>query len=191
MKRVNLDATNKLFILMSIIIFLTISNMAFSQSGKAYIYNNLGSSRMDRNDFEGAIRYFGLALEIDPNYYPSYMGRGLAYSKIGDYRKALKDYDKAILLIPAKTQISKETLADCLFGRGVLKQNLSDFNGAIADYTKCLIIKPYDKDSYLNRGYAFANIKKMNDACSDWKKALSLGNKEASDPLRQFCKNLP
>jgi len=44
---------------------------------------------------EQAILDFNKGIELDPNNYRAYRLRGAAYSKIGEYDKAISDLDKA------------------------------------------------------------------------------------------------
>ena len=43
---------------------------------------------------------FTKAIEINPNYAEAYHERGLAYDAIGEYDRAISDYNKAIEINP-------------------------------------------------------------------------------------------
>jgi tetratricopeptide (TPR) repeat protein len=58
----------------------------------------------------------------------AYYNRGLAKSKLEDYRGAITDYSKAIELNP--------NYANAYYNRGKSKGILEDDRGAIADYSK-------------------------------------------------------
>ena len=56
--------------------------------------------------------------------------------------------------------------------KGILK----DYYGAIYDYTKALEIDPNDSQLYINLSIEKESIGDIKGACSDAKKAVSLGN---------------
>ena len=59
--------------------------------------NNLGKRREYGVDGR---RYFRKAIELDPNDAAAYNNRGISYSDLGQYQRAIEDYDKAIELDP-------------------------------------------------------------------------------------------
>ena len=64
---------------------------------------------------------------------------------------------------------------------------LTDYQGAIADCDKAIKIDPRDGDAYYNRGIAKEMDGDLNGACSDWRQASSLGDKEAADHVSDQC----
>ncbi len=49
-----------------------------------------------QKDFHLAITYFTESLQKDPGYYQAYYNRGYAYELLGDYKKALEDYQRSL-----------------------------------------------------------------------------------------------
>ena len=70
---------------------------------------------------------FTRAIEKDPEHALAVIRRGLAYYRLGEYRKAISDYDRAIEL--------KRYQADAYYSRGDAYRELGDYQQAIADYT--------------------------------------------------------
>ena len=68
--------------------------------------------------------------EIGDNYYK----KGTANSLAGNYKEAIKDYDKAIKYNP------EESLY--FFARALAKNELENYEGAIKDYTTFISLKP-------------------------------------------------
>ena len=58
---------------------------------------------------------------------------------------------------------------------------------AIKDYSMSLDLSPANPDVWLNKGIALLNTNRVDDACHDLKKALSLGNKRASEYISRNC----
>ena len=48
-------------------------------------------------------------------------------------------------------------------------------------------MNPRDEDAYVKRGIAKEEIGDMNGACSDWKKASSLGDEDSAKWVRNEC----
>ena len=64
---------------------------------------------------------------------------------------------------------------------------LKDHYGAISDYTKVIKLEPNGVLAYYNRGLAKGNIDDMKGACSDWRKASSLGDEDAAKFVKEDC----
>ncbi len=143
-------------------------------------YHNRGSAKGKLTDHIGAIQDFTKAIEINPNYADTYYNRGKAKVELTDYRGAMQDYNKAIEINP--------NYASAYLGRGNTKGKLSDYIGAIQDYTKAIEINPNYSEAYLLRGFAKLFHDDRNGACLDWSKAGELGNYNAYDMIKKYCK---
>ncbi len=76
-------------------------------------------------DYRGAIGYFDMAIEIDPNYATAYFNRGTTYGDLSDYQQAIRDYDKAIELNP--------NLAEAYTNRGDVHESRGNHQQALDD----------------------------------------------------------
>ncbi len=52
-----------------------------------------------------------------------------------------------------------------------------------------LDLKPDDANTWLNKGIALLNCGRVEDACHDFRKSFSLGNKRASEFISKNCIN--
>jgi tetratricopeptide (TPR) repeat protein len=115
-----------------------------------------------------AIQQFTKAIQLNPQYEYAYFVRAYAYIQIGDFSKALADYNQVITLNPNFTS--------AYVNRGNLKyQELNDFQGALADYNKAITLKPDFVEVYYNRG--FLKQFKLNDpqgALADYNQVIAL-----------------
>jgi tetratricopeptide (TPR) repeat protein len=103
----------------------------------------LGSNK---KNFQGAIRFFDQALEIDSkNEYVVYR-RGFAKSKVNDYEGAIKDFEKAIE-IDSHFILAWRGLADAHADFTGLKQ-------AIDIYSKAISVNPQNADLYMRKAQA-------------------------------------
>lgn len=95
-----------------------------------------------------------------------------AYEK-GDYKNAIKYYNKAIPLVP--------TLTSIYYYRGCAKEYLGDYTDAIIDFNKSIEVNASNKDlSYYNRGKIKSHeLDDKKGALEDLNKAIQLNS---SDP---------
>ena len=87
-----------------------------------------------KNDFDGAIKLCNKALELNPNNFFAYNNRGLAYSSLKQYERAIQDYDKAIQLNPNDDYAHNN--------RGWAYYCLKQHKKAIKDFEKALELNP-------------------------------------------------
>ncbi len=74
-------------------------------------------------DPQKAIEYLNNAILLEPNYVAAYLGRGLAYSDLGQYQRAIVDYDEAIRLTPDDPK--------AYFARALANDDLGQYQRAI------------------------------------------------------------
>jgi tetratricopeptide (TPR) repeat protein len=99
----------------------------------------------------------------------------------GDVEGALKDYDTAISRKPDYYKAYNN--------RAIIKSNeLKKDKEAIEDFDKAIRLKTDYADAYLGRGTSKYNLKDYEGACNDWRKAVALGNVQASVQIEKFCK---
>ncbi|HRS02606.1 MAG TPA: tetratricopeptide repeat protein, partial [Bacteroidota bacterium] len=75
-----------------------------------------------------AIEDFDIAIELNPKFDKAYSNRGLAKSRLGNYKGAIEDYTTAIGINP--------DFAIPYKNRGIAKEKLGDKAGAQQDYEK-------------------------------------------------------
>ena len=77
----------------------------------------------------------------------AYHNRGVAYFNLGEYRRAIEDYDQALLLDPDEV--------NSLNGRGVAYRRLGQYRRAIEDLDEALLLDPGHVRARANRGIAY------------------------------------
>jgi tetratricopeptide (TPR) repeat protein len=116
-------------------------------------------------------------------YYPedknalSLAGKVVAIS--GDNLKALEYFSRNLKLHPNEPE--------CYIDRANSYFVSRSWDWAIKDYGMSLDLDPGNSDVWLNKGIALLNSGKQGDACHDFKKAFSLGNKRASEYISRNC----
>ena len=97
--------------------------------------------------------------------------RGNRYTKMGEYKEALAEYDKAIDL--------NKYLAEVYFNRGITYRALGKAAQGIPDLTRVIELDPGFYKAYYDRGNAYYIKKDYDLAIRDYTKAVALSPKFA------------
>jgi tetratricopeptide (TPR) repeat protein len=163
-----------------------------------------GLTASRRGDLDEAIRLYTKAIDSgelsDENVVVIYTNRGNIFLRKGDYKRAIKDYSKAIklnsLYVRAYNNRSwawvnrgryDEALADCsmaidlnpqylpaFINCGVAWERKGEYDRAIAHYSKAIELNPQYALSYSNRGAAWKNKGDHERAMADYNKAIEV-----------------
>ena len=133
----------------------------------AFKYFLTALTNLMNGDYQDAISSFTESLDLNPTSF-AYSNRGSAYINIGEYDKAIADFNRAIAI--------DSNYAVDYNDRGAAKAYKGDYNGAIADYDHAIAI---DSDSdyaaaYTNRGAAKLSIDDCDGAIADHDYAIAL-----------------
>jgi tetratricopeptide (TPR) repeat protein len=106
-----------------------IKNGNLSEKTLARTYRNLGIAHRRNNEPRKAIEYFNKALALRPaSPWDDYVNRGNAWSDLGEYKNALKDYDLAFK--------SKPDYNEAYFNRGIVFERQNQLEKAKAEFVK-------------------------------------------------------
>jgi tetratricopeptide (TPR) repeat protein len=141
------------------------------------------------------------------------ISRAECYRKTGETGKAMADVEKYLSLYPGdKSALSlagriKTVSGDNLKAIEYFSENLKYHPGdpgcymdransylmlkswdlAIMDYSMSLDLDPSNSEAWLNKGFAQLNLGKTEGACDDFRQALRLGNKRATEYISRNC----
>jgi tetratricopeptide (TPR) repeat protein len=104
---------------------------------------------------------------------------GKAANASGDNIRALEYFSKNLKLHPNDPE--------CYVDRANAYLMSKSWDFAINDYGMSLDLYPANSEVWLNKGIALLNLGKVKDACHDFRKAMSLGNKKASGYISKNC----
>ena len=143
-------------------------------------YFNRAYKKGEEGDHYGAISDYSKVIELNPRDAGSYYNRGLLKIKLKDYSGAVSDFSKAVEINPKDEK--------AYYNLGTLKgRYLEDYYGAISDFSKAIEINPRYHSAFKNRGSSKKFLGDMKGACSDWRKAVSLGNNNTGNLVRDYC----
>ena len=132
----------------------------------AYTEFFYGVTYGEQRNNEKAIKHYGKAIELNPNFAEAYNNRGNAYSDKDELNRAIQDFDKAIDLNP--------DLVEAYYNRGVAYGIKDELNRAIQDFDKAIELKPDFAEAYNIRGMAYSDKGDKGDfdqAIQDYNKA--------------------
>ncbi|NMB82308.1 MAG: tetratricopeptide repeat protein [Ignavibacteria bacterium] len=130
--------------------------------------------------------------------------RGLEKANLGDFQRAINEYNKAIEKEPddailyynrgcAEAELGNyakakgdltialnidTTISDAYFTRGYVESELGELTSAIEDYNKCLTLDPGNSDAYLFRGIIRYGIMDYKGAGADADRAIEFSPRD-------------
>ena len=131
---------------------------------KASLYNSLGYSHFQKNEYNEAIDNFGIAIWRDPQLTDAYFNRGYTYFKKNEqnmdgidsdeYEKAINDFSEAL------NRNSENTIA--YFYRGYIYYKKKNYEDAFIDFNKVIIQKLINMDDLSIYFKKFLNYLRYN-----------------------------
>ncbi|RKU28639.1 hypothetical protein C6497_07710 [Candidatus Poribacteria bacterium] len=100
-----------------------------------------------------------------------YHTRGAARDSLGEYSKAIEDFNESIRLNPKKALLFQY--------RGITKDALKQYEDALKDFQKAIELKPKESINYYHRGVTSNRIGHYNEAIDDLNNAIQLDEKNA------------
>jgi tetratricopeptide (TPR) repeat protein len=139
---------------------------------RAECYRKTGESDKAMNDIK---KY----LEIYPDNSDALSLAGKIELKSGDNLQSLEYFSRNLKLHPNDPQVYIDRANSYFMSKS--------WDMAINDYAMSLDLKPDNSDAWLNKGISLLNAGKVEDACHDFKKSFSLGNKRVADYISRNC----
>ncbi|MBN2662494.1 MAG: tetratricopeptide repeat protein [Bacteroidales bacterium] len=138
-------------------------------------FYNRGFSKFNIADFSGdttimlsALEDFNSSISTDIEFFEGYLQRGIIYDWLGNYQKAIIDFNYALKFRPKNTRL--------IVNRGTTKGKTGDYDGAIDDFNLAISINPDQPQAYSNRGLAYAFKKEYELAIADYTTSLNFEN---------------
>lgn len=150
------------------------------------VLNNLGIVSDELGYDEESLKHLFKALELAPNYFPTYINIGFKYQEKGEHEKAIEYFDKALELSPNE--------AYAFSNRSYNKYKLGNLKGAMKDIEISIKLDFRNSYAYKNRALIYIAQKKYKKACEDIQLALDHGftksyGEEVLELQKKYCKD--
>jgi tetratricopeptide (TPR) repeat protein len=177
-------------------VFLAIAIMAAALPSATQVMANgleqvrLGNNAFKSGAFEDAIDAYSQAIlsgELDIDAMAiTFNNRGVVYGEVGDFDRAISDYQESLALRPNDATTLKN-LRVAFVRRGNQHDNLNEFERAIADYTQALEIDSDHVSTLQRRAAAQRSVGNYAAARIDLQRAARLqpANQEVRTALGQ------
>jgi protein O-mannosyl-transferase len=135
---------------------------------KARVNHNFGTALFRiKGKTQEAFYYYNRAISLSKDYADYYNKRGIFYHILGQYQRAIEDYNEAIRLKPHKAE-------PYYYNRGTVYYKLAQYQRAVEDYDKAISLKPDYADAYSNRGTVYYKLGQYQHAIEDCNEAIRL-----------------
>lgn len=125
---------------------------------------NQGLDKLQKQDYQGAVKDFTQAIQINPKFDTAYVNRADLRLKLGDNKGAAEDYTQAMRTNPNFTYLYNS--------RGKAREALGDSKGAITDYTQATKLYPEEGIAFRNRGILLYKLGQNQAAMEDLNQAI-------------------
>lgn len=199
------------------VILLMLSIMSYAD--KADEYFKKGKIAIAEEKYHVAISHFSNAIRHNPDYWISYAERGFVRQILGQYEKAIADFDKVIQIgqkgiyllgayqfrATAKNKLGKhlEAIEDCNMAlkiypdnvtmyiiRADAKLELGQYIESIRDHDIAVLKNPDDPDRYIWRGIVKAKSGQYQSAIIDYDIAIKIQFEKAGDHILNLARDV-
>jgi len=166
----------------------------------AYVH---GRRLFAQEKFVEACEQCSVAIAIDELYTNAYALRSASRFELGQFRTAIEDAAKAVLLDPHDSSLrahfcrlgldmgipnatkgmddaARAALADWYVRRGRARYWNDDFDKAVADFSQAIRLNPKHSDAYNKRGIAWQEKGECDKAIADYDRAIRLDPENAT-----------
>lgn len=167
-----------------------------------YALLNRGVDKSMTGDYKGAIEDYSSVIGIDSRNILAYLNRGKNKKRLDDLQGAIDDFESAIrikggerIYIDLVENSFIETgfefdvaLEEIRFERGIARYYMDSLRPAFEDFNFCIQKNFELASNYYWRGLIYLSFGMNSEACYDLKKSNDLGNLDANEILKEYCK---
>ncbi len=140
----------------------------------------MGNLKHHEYSLMAALKYYNQAIKHKPDYRDALYMRAATYAELGNYSKALKDYEKVLEIDP--------NLSQAKYNIGVIQLATESYAAAAKTFEELKpehLDKPIDFYFYQAESLYFAGEKE--EACLLYEKAKDLGDAESAGIYQKYC----
>jgi len=168
----------------------------------AFVHHNLGVDYYQQGDYEKSLEEYGISALIDPTRSGAWAGMAQALSQLGKYDECIIRASRAIkikreewlayfirgvcydrkgdsweAILDYKTYLEHDPQdAQAWYNLGTAQYHYSLAQDAVDSLSKALELDPANYPANINRGWAYIELKKYNEALRDFNFALDSGD---------------
>lgn len=163
-------------------------------------YINRAVDKAMLGDYKSAISDYDIVLQKDTNNTLALLNRGKNKHRLYNYLGAIEDFNKAIktkgseiayLEIMPNSPIESGyecSMESIRLERGISLYFIHDLKGAYSDVQFCIEKNFEPAVALYFRGIISLSANKKAEGCSDLHRALTMGNPDAAQEIRRYCK---
>jgi type IV pilus biogenesis/stability protein PilW len=132
----------------------------------AETYYKLGLSKLNEQDFQGAVVEFNKAVRVNPNHKDALNNLGLLYGRFEDLNKAAEFFQRAVSASPSFSE-AYNNLGIAYAKQGLWEKSLEPFNNALKN-------PYYDNPAvvYKNLGFSLYRLGRHEEAIAAFKNSI-------------------
>lgn len=148
------------------------------QERLARIFKDRAVEVFKRGQYDQAVRYLSAALGYTPKDASLLAMRGLAYTNLKNYDKAISDFTQAL-------QIHQD--GKLFYYRGFCYMTQGKYTEGISDFSRSIQEDSQNPLSYSYRGFCYIKLKQYDPALRDFLQANKLNPKDATNAYNVAC----
>ena len=129
-------------------------------------YINLSNIEYDRKNYHEVLRLLNSALNYDSTRDIIYYNRGNAYCALGEYKKGINDYTKAISLSPG--------ILDYYNNIAIAEINVGNYDSALTFCGKVLALNPEFSQAFVNIGVVYLKTGRFKESIIEFSNAIKM-----------------
>lgn len=173
----------------------------------------LASAQSGSSNYAGASDTYSKLLNMGIPDVKLYLKRAECYIRTGETKRALADIEKYLSFFPDDkdalsmagriesasgnnlgalryyTENVRKNPGDpqCFIERANAYMSSKSWEWAANDFSMSLDLDPSNSEAWLNKGISLLNMGNNQSACRDFRQALKLGNRKATDYISKYC----
>ena len=140
-------------------------------SSSDYYAHQTGKDFYDRQEYDSAIYYYGIAIKNEPDNPDLYLERGNAFLNAGKLDSAMLDYEKTLSI--------RQDYEGAVHGKGLVYYNRKQYSKAIEAGELAVSLNPDCNDARLLVGDGFYNSSQLDSAMRWYEEAYAKGYRSA------------
>ncbi|ALE02752.1 tetratricopeptide repeat protein [Candidatus Pseudothioglobus singularis] len=131
-----------------------------------FLFNLIGACYKELGKLEGAVKMFGTAVDIKPDYAEAYKNLGITLRGTGQLEGAVKSLRKALAL--------DSGYVDAHYNLAITLNELGQYDDAINSYQKAIAINRNFADAHNNLGNLFKDLGQTDKAIKSYIRAIDI-----------------